>query len=190
MMIEKIKKVIADRPRKIAEVKGRIPAAVLILLYEKAGEVYLLFTRRTVKVATHKGEISFPGGAWDHQDESLEKTALREAAEEVGIIPAKVEVLGLLDDCLTVLSNYVVTPVVGMTATTPQFEINPNEVEEVIEIPVSFFRDVLRQPSFFSDEFAPKELTFQYREHFIWGVTANIIKQLLPLLEFIDQLFY
>lgn len=186
MVINKIKKIIADRPRKIIEDKGRIPAAVLILLYEKAGEVYLLFTRRTEKVADHKGEISFPGGARDHKDESWETTALRETTEEIGISPEKIEVLGLLDDCLTVSSNYVITPVVGATPTTPQFQINPDEVEEVIEIPLSFFQDVFKQRTPPADEFAPKALTFQYREHFIWGVTACIMKQLLSLLAFID----
>jgi 8-oxo-dGTP pyrophosphatase MutT (NUDIX family) len=186
MVINKIKKNIADRPRKIIEDKSRIPAAVLILLYEKAGEVYLLFTRRTEKVADHKGEISFPGGARDHENESCEATALREAAEEIGIIPETIEVLGLLDDCLTVSSNYVITPVVGTTPTTPQFQISPDEVEEVIEIPLSFFQDVFKQRTPPADEFIPQALTFQYREHFIWGVTACIMKQLLSLLAFID----
>jgi len=186
MVINKIKKIIADRPRKIIEDKSRIPAAVLILLYEKAGEVYLLFTRRTEKVADHKGEISFPGGSRDHKDESWETTALREAAEEVGIIPETVEVLGLLDDCLTVSSNFVIAPVVGTLANTPQFQINPDEVEEIIEIPLSFFQDVFRQKIFPADEFPPKSLTFQYREHCIWGATACIMKQLLSLLAFID----
>ncbi len=186
MVITKIKKIIADRPRKISEDKGRIPAAVLILLYEKAGEVYLLFTRRTEKVADHKGEISFPGGSRSQKDESWEATALREAAEEVGIIPETVEVLGLLDDCLTVSSNYVIAPVVGTLANTPQFQINPDEVDEIIEIPLSFFQDVFRQKIFPADEFPPKSLTFQYREHFIWGATACIMKQLLSLLAFID----
>ena len=186
MVIDKIKKIIADRPRKIIEDRSRIPAAVLILLYVKVGEVYLLFTRRTEKVASHKGQISFPGGARDHKDESWETTALREAAEEVGITPAEVEVLGLLDDCLTVSSNYVVTPVVGATATPPQFQINPDEVEEIIEIPLSFFQDVFRQKISPADVFASPELTFQYREHCIWGVTACIMKQLLSLLAFID----
>ena len=186
MVINQIKKIIADRPRKIIKDKGRIPAAVLILLYEKAGEVYLLFTRRTEKVANHKGQISFPGGVRDHKDESWETTALREAAEEVGIIPETVEVLGLLDDCLTVSSNYLVTPVVGATAATPQFQINPDEVEEIIEIPLSFFQDVFKKNISPADEFSSLSLTFQYREHFIWGATAHIMQQFLSLLAFID----
>ena len=94
--------------------------------------------------------------------------------------------LGLLDDCLTLSSNYVIAPVVGTIPTPPQFQINPDEVEEVIEIPLSFFQDVFRQKISPADEFAPKALTFQYREHFIWGVTACIMKQLLSLLAFID----
>jgi 8-oxo-dGTP pyrophosphatase MutT (NUDIX family) len=186
MVINKIKKIIADRPRKIIENKGCTPAAVLILLYEKEDEVYLLFTRRTEKVADHKGEISFPGGARDRKDESWEATALREAAEEVGISPETVEVRGLLDDCYTVSSKFVIAPVVGTIPAPPQFQINPDEVEEIIEIPLSFFQDNFREKKSPADEFAPRELTFQYREHLIWGVTARMMKQLLSLLAFID----
>ena len=186
MMINKIKEIIADRPRKILDDKSRIPAAVLILLYEKAGEVCLLFTRRTDKVASHKGEISFPGGVRDHNDESWEFTALREAAEEVGIIPETVEVLGLLDDYPTVASNYVVAPVVGTVAAPPRFRINPDEVEEIIEIPLSFLQDAYRQKVSPAEECVSLTLSFQYREHYIWGVTARITQQLLSLLELID----
>jgi 8-oxo-dGTP pyrophosphatase MutT (NUDIX family) len=162
MVINKIKKSIADRSRNIIEDKTRIPAAVLILLYEKAGEVYLLFTRRSDKVATHKGEISFPGGARNHDDESSEATALREAAEEIGINPETVEILGLLDDCFTVSSNYVIAPVVGAIAEAPPaFRLIPMRVAEIIEIPLSFFQNIFSKAKFQPAEFASTALTFQ-----------------------------
>src|SRR5262245_56549999 len=89
------------------------PAAVLVPFLEKEGETYLLFTRRTESVRDHKGQISFPGGARDPGDPSLRETALRETEEEIGVPRHAVEVLGELDDYVTV-TNYMITPYVGI----------------------------------------------------------------------------
>jgi len=183
MVLEKIKRVIARRSRKVIEDKTLIPAAVLVLLYKKTNELYLLFTRRTNKVASHKGEISFPGGVREHNKEPSEATALREAAEEVGIVPGQVEILGLLDDCVTVSTNYVITPVVGFSPYPLQFQINPEEVEEIIEIPFAFFQSVFRQRRAVLSGSSSEPFTFQYKNHHIWGATARIIAQFLELLE-------
>lgn len=184
-----LRKILFSRPRnKIEDKEGLIPAAVLLLLYEKKGQIYLLFTKRTEKVANHKGQISFPGGVRDKGDESLQTTALREASEEVGIEADKVEVIGLLDDCLTVSTNYLITPVVGISSTPPQFSVSPEEVEEIIEIPLSFFQDSLKRKRSFPDEDLINDghPTYQYREHLIWGATARILSQFLELLALAD----
>jgi len=185
MLFDQIRKLLSPRTRNTIETKGLTPAAVLVLLYEKQGEVHILFTKRTEMVADHKGQISFPGGVRDNEDESLEATALREAFEEVGIDRDRVEILGLLDDSLTVATSYIITPVVGVLPTPPRFSINPEEVIEVIEIPLSFFQnasqhettlDIPGVPS------APSYPTYHYGEHVIWGATARIMGQFLLFL--------
>jgi 8-oxo-dGTP pyrophosphatase MutT (NUDIX family) len=188
MIRTQLRKILSTRSRNKIEAKGLIPAAVLVLLYEKKGTPYLLFTKRTQKVADHKGLISFPGGVRDEKDKSLEITALREASEEVGIDTNKVEILGLLDDFLTVSTNYVITPVVGISSTPQQFSVNPEEVEEIIEIPLSFFQDSLKRKRRFPDEDAIGDAypTYRYGKHLIWGATAKILEQFLAIISLID----
>ena len=90
-------------------------SAVLILLYPRAGEDYLVLMKRTENVAYHKGQISFPGGAREPEDRDLIATALREANEELGIDPQMVQVLGVMSDFYARVSNFIITPVVGKT---------------------------------------------------------------------------
>jgi 8-oxo-dGTP pyrophosphatase MutT (NUDIX family) len=180
MLFDQIRKLLSTRTRSTIKTRGLTPAAVLVLLYEKEGETHILFTKRTETVADHKGQISFPGGVCDKEDESLEATALREAFEEVGIEPEQVEILGALDDCLTVATSYVITPVVGIVPTPPRFSINPEEVKEVIEIPLSFFQHAVCNPP--EVHSPPGYPTYHYGKHVIWGATARIVGQFLSLL--------
>src|SRR6185369_17777561 len=104
---ERLKRALAAR-RRVPMASGPVPAAVLIPLYLKDGEFHLFFTKRTSQLTHHSGEISFPGGVREPEDRDCAATALREAWEEVGIVPADVEVLGELDDCHSI-HNYLVT---------------------------------------------------------------------------------
>src|SRR4029079_6096255 len=97
-------------------------------------------TRRTDHLPTHAGQISFPGGSADPGDADPAATALREAQEELGIPVADVTVLGTLPGVLTVVSNYLITPVIGRAAARPAFAPNPGEVAEVIELPLAALR--------------------------------------------------
>ena len=127
-------------------------AAVLIPLFQANGEYRILFTKRTSRVETHKGQISFPGGGVDEGDASEEETALREAEEEIGLRRQDVTVLGRTDDALTMVSNYIVHPFVGHIPYPYDFKINPREVDRILEVPFDVF---LPQPG--GDKILPVE---------------------------------
>jgi 8-oxo-dGTP pyrophosphatase MutT (NUDIX family) len=161
-------------------------AAVLILLYPKAGEDYLVFMRRTETVAHHKGQISFPGGGQDPEDPDIVSTALREAQEELGIDPGLVQVLEVMPDFYARVSNFIITPIIGRLKPEAGehglvFRPNSDEVAEVIEVPLSALRD----PSIHHTEQRTRDGII-YNLHFytygpyeIWGATGRIIHEFL-----------
>lgn len=161
-------------------------SAVLMPLFWKDGQCHLLLTKRTQCVEHHKGEISFPGGAREVQDTSLQITALRETQEETGICSSNVEILGKLDDTLTVVSNFVIAPFVGWIPYPYLCRVNPLEIEEVLEIPLLFF---LEKKNYWKGGFR-----YQHRwceSHFykwqpnqiIWGATGRIIYHFCEVLQ-------
>ena len=162
---------------------GPVPAAVLVPLFLKNGAYHILFTKRTENLTHHRGQVSFPGGVSQPEDLDSLRTALRETWEEVGISPDKVEVLGVLDDFLSIY-NYLVTPYVGMVAAEHQLQINPAEIERIIEVPLSF----LQQPDIFRiEEWNWQGSTYslfsiEYEGDKIWGLTAAILKQFLEII--------
>ncbi len=162
---------------------GFTPAAVLIPLVLKAGAVDILLTRRTEDVETHKGQISFPGGMVDEGDTSRRHTALRETEEELGIAPAHVEVLGMLDDLFTP-TGFLITPVVGIVGPIPQMKPNPREVAEVFTVPLPFFADPENgRREMLSTPLGEREVWFyEYQGRVIWGATAAMIRNLCDIL--------
>ncbi len=177
-----IKSSLARHDKSVAAEEEFTPSAVLIPIFYKDGEPYILLTLRTDTVASHKGQISFPGGTREDDDRDLLATALRETFEEVGIKPQDVEILGELDDLLAVTS-FVVTPYVGVFPYPYEFKISENEIAELIEVPLSFF---------ISDNHCRtekrihrgREVTvyfYDYGKYTIWGVTARILKGFIDL---------
>jgi 8-oxo-dGTP pyrophosphatase MutT (NUDIX family) len=161
------------------------PAAILILIYDRDGEAHILFTERTHRVEHHKGQISFPGGARDESDDCVQTTALRETAEEIGVQPEDVEIIGQLDDMLTI-SSFRVTPYVGILNTNSDypFVINHNEVDEVVQVPLSHLLDD-RNMELEVRQFKGKQVlvpAYTYEGHRIWGATARMLRQFLGLL--------
>ena len=184
-MREKIKRILSQRERQtfiITDVP-LAPAAVLLPLYEREGEYWMLFTKRTQKVAYHKGQISFPGGARDEEDRDLMDTALRETFEEIGVKPEDVEILGELDRMGTLTSNFLITPFVGIIPHPYEFTIARDEIDELVEVPISALLD----RNNYREEFQVYEgMTYQgsffdYEGKVIWGATAKILKQFLDL---------
>ncbi|MBI2856736.1 MAG: CoA pyrophosphatase, partial [Chloroflexi bacterium] len=172
-----------QRERRQLGCDGLEPSAVLVTYYEKAGSVHLLFTQRTDRVAHHKQQVSFPGGARDPGDASLLHTALRETYEEVGLDPASVEVLGALDDTPTVTSNFLITPYVAFVPHNPRFAINPVEVTELIEVPIQSLASITPRTEAEVLDGRPHTVYFyDYNGHTIWGATARVVKGFLDLL--------
>jgi 8-oxo-dGTP pyrophosphatase MutT (NUDIX family) len=184
-MEEYVKQVLQAHPRRELSVPGRRLAAVLMPLYCHNGEYGVIFTKRSQMVYHHRGQISFPGGGHESQDPSLQHTALRESAEEIGLQPTDVQVLGQLDDLLTSNSNYLVRPFVGTIPYPYPFQIDRRETASIIEVPLAF----LRQHNPATEEVREYEgrqvrsFFFPYEGHLIWGATAKILKQFLDLLE-------
>jgi 8-oxo-dGTP pyrophosphatase MutT (NUDIX family) len=152
---------------------------VLFLLYDRDGLLYTCFTERTSTVATHRGQISLPGGAHEPEDPTLVHTALRETHEELGIPPEAVEVLLELEAEYVAVSGFLVTPVVGRLAAPPAFCPDPREVERVIEVPVAHLLDpaVVRMEE--RGTYLRNSPVYQYEQHEIWGATARILSRIL-----------
>jgi len=155
---------------------------VLIPLLVKENEWHVLVTQRTQAVEHHKGQISFPGGACEPEDTGLLATALRETHEEIGIPSEMVEILGTLDDFATITS-FVVTPFVGIIPHPYAYDINQQEVAQVIEVPLSFLcnPDHLRTERREYDGHQHDVLFWDYGPHAIWGATARMLKSFLEL---------
>ena len=153
------------------------PAAVLLGLVERDGDARLILTKRTENLANHSGQIAFPGGKIDPEDVSAEAAALREAREEIGLDAGEVEVIGRLPDYHSG-SGYIIAPVIAEVRSSAGFEINPGEVEYLFEVPLAFLMD-RRNHQLGSRVFRNVERHYYempYGEHYIWGVTAGMIR--------------
>lgn len=179
---ETIRRCLTIRPRRIINEPNFRRAAVLVPLLESDGEVHVLFTKRSDTVEHHKGQVSFPGGGHDPDDADLLETALRETQEEIGLQASDVRVLGALDDYVTI-SDFVVSPYVGVIPYPYEFTVSDFEIDEIFTVPVPALLDddnfhmVMEvrhghlRPQYF----------FRADPHVIWGITGRILYQFLDL---------
>jgi len=154
-------------------------AAVLIGLLERRDGPSVVLTQRTGHLSSHAGQVAFPGGKIDPGDGGPIEAALREADEEIGLAPSEVEPLGHLAPYLTG-SGYRVVPIIGAIRGDGPFHPNPDEVEDVFEVPLQFLMDPANHLKL-SREWQGKRRYFYampYGERHIWGVTAGIIRSL------------
>lgn len=162
-------------------------AAVLLGLFDQDGETHLAFIRRASTLRAHSGEIAFPGGAVDANDSSPVMAALREAHEEIGLDPARVDILGILPPVFTVVSNFLITPVVAFL---PQglgmLHLQPSEVTELILASLHGLADpaIVHTEEWTRGGSTHTVHFYEFSPHTtIWGVTARILNALLGLLE-------
>ncbi|NMC13078.1 MAG: CoA pyrophosphatase [Chloroflexi bacterium] len=175
--LEALLKIYSDPPRE---------AAVLIPMFRKEASWHVLFIHRTEDTKEHSGQVAFPGGRLEFQSESVYSAALRETEEEIGIEPEKVKILQSLNPIFTI-SNYHVTPVVGIIPFPYHFKIQAQEVKHIFTIPLKWLSN-RNNWKINTRYFAPlnKELPVIYYQKYhgelLWGVSARI------MVNFIQQL--
>lgn len=158
-------------------------AAVLVPLVDRGRELQVLFTQRSHALAIHAGQISFPGGKVDARDRTPLAAALRETHEETGIAPAFVDVVGFLD-CYLTGTGFSITPVVAIVREGFSLVPEPGEVAEIFEVPLSFLMDPANHRTD-SRIWRGKRRQFYampYRERYIWGATAGILRNMFERL--------
>ena len=158
-------------------------AAGLLLIYPGAGDVAIPLTVRASGLARHAGQISLPGGATD-EGETLADTALREAAEEIGVDPGSVRILGELTPVHVVVSGFTLHPVIGVTDARPDFVAAPGEVDEILEVSLDDLRDASRigRDIRIREGVAVEWPYFDLLGHQVWGATAMVLGEFICLI--------
>ena len=159
-------------------------AAVLIGFFEKGNNWYFPLIKRPMHEKNHPGQIALPGGAREN-NETLEETALREAFEEVGIIPNNVEIIGKLTPLPVPVSNYLIYPFVGIINKEPEWKINKDEVAELIILKLD---DLIEADDGYSENWdlrgnKVKVPVFKLSDKTIWGATATVLCEMLDLIK-------
>ncbi|MGH7924905.1 MAG: NUDIX hydrolase [Candidatus Binatus sp.] len=163
-------------------------AAVLIPMFERRGELHIVYIRRSDHVASHRGQVAFPGGRVDSVDKTLLDAALREAHEEVGINPTTVEVVGAFPTMQTTTSGIIVAPFVGVIPSDAPLRPQLSEVAQIFDVPLTALRDPKFRGDYEwkSDGPATRSSKFPailYSGQTIWGLTLRITLNLLDLLD-------
>lgn len=180
---QEFKQALAMRNPLRVDSPGSRPAAVLMPLWDDGKDIQVVFTLRSTALPHHAGQISFPGGMRDPEDKDTCTTALRETAEEIGVPPAGVDIVARLDQTVTI-TDFVITPYVGILDFNGDFRLNPFEVDRLVIAPL---RKVLDYSLYKPREIMWQGMAFQQKalEHngdVIWGATARILLDLLSIL--------
>jgi 8-oxo-dGTP pyrophosphatase MutT (NUDIX family) len=161
-------------------------SAVLIILYPFNERLYTVVILRNEYDGAHSGQISLPGGKAEDSDIDFEYTALREAREEIGIIPAEMEIIGQLSRFYVRPSNFIIYPFIAFCAQRPEFHPDPFEVQKIIEVDI--FKDIsyekiVNQTLTFKNNMQVNAPGFPVGGEFMWGATSMIFSELLQVLD-------
>lgn len=154
-------------------------AAVLVPLIFRAGSVNVLLTQRTAHLYDHPSQISFPGGRVEGADENRTETALREAEEEIGLARERIEIIGTLPD-YEIPSGFRISPVIGWIEPPFELKLDPFEVVDAFEVPLSFVLDPAnhQRRSYHFNGRHRDYLAIPYQGRYIWGATAGMLYSL------------
>lgn len=161
-------------------------AAVMMLFYPKKGRTHLVLIVRNSYKGVHSSQIAFPGGKYEAEDQSFEKTALRETYEEIGIHPENIEIIMPFTNLYIQPSNFMVYPFLGICKEEIVFVPDGNEVVNIIELPLNdFLNDNLIITTTMSTSYAENiEIpAFKINEHIVWGATAMMLSELKEVLK-------
>jgi 8-oxo-dGTP pyrophosphatase MutT (NUDIX family) len=159
-------------------------AAVLMPLVQVNGDWHMLYTRRTQTVQDHKGQVSFPGGAVDPGDHTVEITAIREAHEEIGLHADQVELLGRMPQMRTI-TEYLITPIVGIVPWPFEYRLSLSEVERVFTVPLTWLADEANHEEkmvMLRNERLEHVVVYHpYDGELLWGITARLTLNFLQM---------
>ena len=169
---------IDDKPRPDARQSG-----VLVLFYPHEDRIHLPLILRPTYQGVHSGQVAFPGGRYEEGDGDITNTALREAHEEVGVVPTEVQILGQLSQLYVLASNSLVYPTVAWSERRPNFLPDPSEVEMILEVPLTTLQDpqTLRTGRWTLRNRVADVPFFDIQEQTVWGATAMMLSELLAL---------
>ena len=165
-----------------------IPAAVLILIYEKNSEIYVILTKRSMDLKIHKGEFCFPGGTQEATDQNLCTAAIREAKEEVGIDFADMDILGRIPG-YAATSNHYIVGFVGKVQNGYEYELNRKEVNSIIQIPLKSLMSLSSHRYEYilgKNDKIQKMCCYGFRGNYIFGATALLLSNFLKIVRIIE----
>jgi len=160
--------------------------AVLILIYPELNQAFFPLIKRPTYDGVHSGQIAFPGGKMDPEDENIIDTAIREAWEEVGVLPENVKLIGSISDLFIPASNFLVSPIIAYTESKPHFIPEVKEVDRIIETPLERLFDLETRKQKILDIDGRIKLDtpyFDISDEVVWGATAMILGEFIQVLE-------
>jgi len=181
MDIEQIRSALTSEinPTSLSELDENELASVLVIIYGKEPTILMTEKAKTLKV--HAGEIAFPGGKWCAKDKDLLETAIRETKEELCLEVPKEQVVGQLDNVITLNSKYKITPFVAILENIPSLKVS-SEVESILHIPLVSFLKTMAEDNLPEHRSIKEMHTFTFEKYNIWGASARMLKQISVLL--------